>query len=77
MKTTHFAAVANGVVYGFGTTSEEATQDALQFGDDEADTEMTVVPCTNAAHQYIQDYGFRRGEVIVERSIVRLHGEIV
>lgn len=75
MKTTHFAAVANGVVYGVGTTSEEATQDALQFGDDEADTEMTVLPCTNAAFRYIVDYGFRRGEVVVERSLVRLATE--
>lgn len=75
MKTT-FAAVANGVVYGVGDSKEAAQEDAANFTDEESVYELDYLPCTAEAFRYIVDYGFKRGEVVVERSLVRLASEV-
>jgi len=67
-----FAAVHSGVVFGIGSTKEEALKDSEKWTD--MVKYLSVVPCTEAAYQRIEENGWCSG-ISVYRDGVMLETE--
>ena len=70
---TYFAAIIGQVVYGVGPTPTQAINDAHLFTTPH--TDFQVVPCTEQAYSYLNEFGFERNKLVVMSDSVSMLAE--